>query len=112
MQVGGVFFYVGLCYIHAISQYGVDGSSYSDVGFKAFVVTFPFMLRKFLIAPGSKVLSAFCGFCDVIAYPNLRDHLLLMVFVCMGVRRSYWFTFLLLDILTMSLTLQAAIRSM
>jgi len=73
--------------------------------------TFPFMFRAFLVAPKSKVLGMYCAVCDTLNFGALKYHLVLVLFVLMGMSKSYWFTFTLLDILTMSQTLQAVIQS-
>jgi hypothetical protein len=46
------------------------------------------------------------------SYPDLRNHTALFAVAIAGTYKSYWFTFLLLDCLTMSTVLQAVTKSL
>jgi len=111
MYVGAIFFGCILCYIHSLDKYALKTSEYVVVGMKLFWLSAPFVLRKFLIAPDGKILGLYASLFDTIMDPPLRNNLILAFFVYWGLWEPYWFTFVLLDILTMSETLQAVVLS-
>ena len=51
------------------------------------------------------------AFDTLFCFPDLRNHLFLFAIALAGTFQSYWFTFLMLDILTMSKILQTVCRS-
>jgi hypothetical protein len=100
-----------LALLHSMEKRAYETGTYVSAMTNLFLVSLPFALRGLLIAPKSKILTAYCCMFDVLSDPPLRNNLLLTSFVFMGVWEPYWFTFALLDVLTMSETLQAVITS-
>ena len=102
-------FYTSFCYIHSTTVNPYSETAYVMWGVRIAYFTAPFVLRKFLIFPKSKVLQGFCALCDTVCFSPIRNHLLLIAVVLAGFYRTYWFTFALLDVMTMSKTLEKVI---
>ena len=87
------------------------GVSAVKFGLVLIYLTVPVVIRRWLVLPRSKVLNLYCALFDTLCYGPVLVHLLLMVVVLVGFAKAYWFTFLLLDIVTMSPLLQATLLS-
>jgi ryanodine receptor 2 len=71
----------------------------------------PWVLRRFLVIPGSRVLGLYCACYDTLTYPPVFTNFMLIVSVLVGMDKAYWFTFTLLDVVTMSPLLRATLTS-
>ena len=104
-------FYTAFCYIHSTTIKPYKSTDYVYYGVFLSYLTAPIVLRKFLLFPKSKVMQGYCALYDTICFSPIRNHLVLIGVVLSGFYRSYWFTFALLDIVSMSKTLDKVILS-
>jgi hypothetical protein len=104
-------FYTAFCYVHSVTANPYKSTGYVSTGLMLAYCSLPFVLRKYLIFPKSQVMQAYCAAYDTLAYFSIRNHLFLIGVVFLGMYKSYWFTFALLDIMTMSKTLEKVILS-
>ena len=109
--LGVIIFYVCVSYIHSTTVNPFGEADYVVYGSYVAYATAPYVLRKFLVFPKSPVMMGYCALYDTVMFPVIRNHLLLILCVLFGFWRSYWFTFALLDILNMSVTLEKVILS-
>ncbi|GMI00699.1 hypothetical protein TrST_g8820 [Triparma strigata] len=109
--LGVLAFYAALAYIHKINDYGLSTDTYVKFGAILAYLSAPWVLRHYLVIPNSKVLSFYCAAYDTVTYGPVFTHLLLMVTILVGMDKSFWFTFTLLDCLNMSELLAATIKS-
>jgi hypothetical protein len=104
-------FFAMLSYIHASNTPDSRQATYVEVVAALGYLSAPFVMRAYLVAPDSKILQMYCACFDTLSFPPLRNHAILFAIGLCGTVRSYWFTFLLLDILTMSPVLQSVVKS-
>ena len=106
-----IIFYVCCCYIHSMTKNAVGAETYYGLGETFFALFLPFALRAQLQLPKSPILRRYCAALDLLSYPPIRNHIILVVFTYVGLWRSYFFTLTLLDVLTMSQTLYSVVKS-
>lgn len=97
-----LIFYALMAYIHQVNNHGLATDTYVEFGALIAYVSAPWVLRNYLVIPSSKVLSFYCAIYDTLTYGPVFTHLLLMISILIGMDKSYWFTFTLLDCLNMS----------
>ena len=92
-------------------NYAYETKVYVRNGLYFAYFTIPWVLRKFLVIPSSRVLGLYCACYDTLTYPPVFTNVLLIVSVLVGMDKAYWFTFTLLDVITMSPLLRATLTS-
>jgi len=107
----GLLFYSAFSYIHATTKNGYESGEYVDLGVNVFVILLPFALRAQLKLPKSPILRRYCALMDALMHPSVRNHMIMVIFTWVGLWRSYFFTLTLLDVLTMSGTLESVVKS-